>query len=338
MLTRLLVRLFEISKVGIVFAGHGVAASVIDQKVESLHLPLRDFEKIVELLEVLDFDFLGVGDLVELSNRKFLHKKHWVHLTFDDGYQNNFDVIYPLLRRKRIPFSIFISTSYPGSRDRFPTFWVRIAEAFGKDLAQLYRNSKLFGREVDGDFECALINLPFSDHNFLVGEIKKLFTPDELASIESRYRNDAPISLCAIQEMSEDPLVHLGGHSHFHLACHGNQALEAGVDNMRRSLATLRDDWQCSPNPAFCYPNGNHSQFWVDECRKLGVPLSFISDAGYIDCRTDSQRMPRFWLSGKAKIFGICLLGILGNATLQVVIWLRRNLALIISPFNRLSR
>lgn len=319
MMKYLLKKILAQRKVGFIFAGHGVAIEWKNKKIETIHISFSDFKAIIELLESLDFDFLCMDEVVALSKNKFSHTKHWTHISFDDGYQNNYDVVYPFLKNKGIPFSIYVSTSYIESRDRFPTFWVRLAQEYGKDLEQIYRQSKALGEGIiNPNFEQLLINLDFKNHNELIGMIKKSFTVSELNKIDEQYYNDKPMTLDSILKLSNDSLVHLGAHSHLHIACHKNQHVDSVMDSIRQSIFILRDKWSVNKNPTFCYPNGDHDSDWGLRLEKINIPLAFSSDAGFISKDTNIYAIPRFWFSTRKKAYVACVLSLFGSFWLMM--------------------
>ncbi len=56
-----------------------------------------------------DFDVIGLDDLDDA----FHHRRgRHVLVTFDDGYHDNYDVAYPILKEHRIPAVFFVTTGY----------------------------------------------------------------------------------------------------------------------------------------------------------------------------------------------------------------------------------
>jgi peptidoglycan/xylan/chitin deacetylase (PgdA/CDA1 family) len=325
MKNNLLIKLLQRKKTGLIFAGHGVAKEWRNKELEVIHISLENFKEIIDLLEGLEYDFLSMQNIIDLSKNKFSYKKHWTHITFDDGYQNNFDIIYPYLKSKNIPFSVFISSHYVEAQELFPTFWVRLAHVYGKNLSSIYRASGFFKEEVsNNNYEKMLIYLDVDRHNALLEDIKGSFTTEELNEINEEFYNDRPMNLTSLKKLAEDSLVHLGAHSHLHISYHENQNVEKGINNIDKSLSLLKQ-WGVSGNTTFCYPNGDHSFLWANECRKFNIPLSFTSESGYISKRTNFQFMPRFWLSSKTKIFIICIISLLGNPGLNALKWLLKK-------------
>ena len=49
-------------------------------------------------------------------------------ITFDDGYRNNYDTAFPILRERGLPFTLFISSGLVGSNDRLYLNWEQIRE------------------------------------------------------------------------------------------------------------------------------------------------------------------------------------------------------------------
>ena len=49
------------------------------------------------------------------------HKEKWVCITFDDGYQDNYTLAYPLLKRLEVPFAVYVTTGFIDNR--LPMWW-----------------------------------------------------------------------------------------------------------------------------------------------------------------------------------------------------------------------
>ncbi len=47
----------------------------------------------------------------------------FVCLTFDDGYQDNYDIAYPILKQMDVPFAIYVTTGFIDNR--LPMWWYR---------------------------------------------------------------------------------------------------------------------------------------------------------------------------------------------------------------------
>ncbi len=45
----------------------------------------------------------------------------FVCLTFDDGYQDNYDIAYPILKQDEVPFAIYVTTGF--INNRLPMWW-----------------------------------------------------------------------------------------------------------------------------------------------------------------------------------------------------------------------
>ena len=45
----------------------------------------------------------------------------FVCLTFDDGYQDNYDIAYPILKQMNIPFAVYVTTGF--INNRLPMWW-----------------------------------------------------------------------------------------------------------------------------------------------------------------------------------------------------------------------
>lgn len=70
-----------------------------DQKVK--------FAKIIKELKK-DSTFINSDQMMDLINRKEKSNKKYLHLSFDDGFKNNFTNAYPILKELKVPATFFV--------------------------------------------------------------------------------------------------------------------------------------------------------------------------------------------------------------------------------------
>lgn len=78
----------------------------IGQKEDNYNLDLEDFEQLLDKLKYVKC----------INARDVLKSKDFVCLTFDDVRESFFTNAYPLLKQKRLPFTIFVATNFIGEK------------------------------------------------------------------------------------------------------------------------------------------------------------------------------------------------------------------------------
>jgi peptidoglycan/xylan/chitin deacetylase (PgdA/CDA1 family) len=75
-----------------------------------------------ELLDVLSCNYriVPLAGLLEMIAAKKGVKSRTVAITFDDGYLDNFSIAAPILKRRSIPATFFVTSGYIGTERRFP--------------------------------------------------------------------------------------------------------------------------------------------------------------------------------------------------------------------------
>lgn len=89
----------------------------------------RGLEVTHDFLEQTIMDYRQKGytfikiDELPISNFQFplFNSSLFVCLTFDDGYQDNYDIAYPLLKRLEVPFTVYVTTGFIDNR--LPMWW-----------------------------------------------------------------------------------------------------------------------------------------------------------------------------------------------------------------------
>jgi peptidoglycan/xylan/chitin deacetylase (PgdA/CDA1 family) len=70
-------------------------------------LTIAEFESQIQYFMKKDFTFIDLNSTAEL-----IPSKKSVLITIDDGYEDNYLYIYPILKKYNIPFSIFLATNF----------------------------------------------------------------------------------------------------------------------------------------------------------------------------------------------------------------------------------
>lgn len=130
---------------------------------------VEEFEQQVRFLRK-NSDVVGIGDLDQV-----FHKPHRaVLITFDDGYRDNYDLAFPVLKQENVPATFFVTSGFIDDR---PISW-------WDEIAWMVRN-------------CLHTELPDPT---VEGEFLPLATPeDQETAIQKilRYYKDLPLSQTA---------------------------------------------------------------------------------------------------------------------------------------------
>ena len=102
----------------------------------------RELEVTPDFLEQTIMDYRQKGytfikiDELPIFNFQFsiFNFSRFVCLTFDDGYQDNYDIAYPILRRLEVPFTVYVTT---GFIDNCLPMWWYPGERLGIDTKSL---------------------------------------------------------------------------------------------------------------------------------------------------------------------------------------------------------
>ena len=92
-------------------------------------------EAVVRRLRRSGVDFVSLDELHRrLTQRDF--RRRFIAVTLDDGYRDNKEWAYPILKQRQVPFAIYVPTSFP---DRLGQLWWSALEQIvgGKDAIVL---------------------------------------------------------------------------------------------------------------------------------------------------------------------------------------------------------
>src|ERR1700726_4325448 len=107
--------------VGVILTLHHVRPPRPDrfQPNRLLEVTPRFLARVVKLLRRSRIDVISLDEMHRrMTERDF--GRRFVCLTFDDGYRDNLEHAYPILRDAGFPFAVYVPTSFP---DRLGELW-----------------------------------------------------------------------------------------------------------------------------------------------------------------------------------------------------------------------
>lgn len=218
----------------------------------------RAFERLLCWLQ-RHFDCVPLMTLLERQPRT--EQRPQVALTFDDGWRDNALHAYPLLKRYQMPASIFLSTDYIGSRQRF--WWESLGETLwgshgAAAIAPLLEQLRLLNRPVPAAFFSAHSATARSEILARYLQHLKSLPPQALQRLTDACPLESlpqALDWHQVRQLEGSGLISFGPHGASHALLPGLD--DAGLEEeLSRSQQALQQGC-LQPLPVYCYPNGD---------------------------------------------------------------------------------
>jgi poly-beta-1,6-N-acetyl-D-glucosamine N-deacetylase len=144
-----------------------------ENKYPSTNIKIADFIKHLNLIKKYQFKFINPNNFEnDLSNKKDEKK---ILLTIDDGFKSFYDQAWPVLKKEKIPFILFVNTREVGTRGYMS--WDQIEEVSNEKFAHIGNHSfsheyliDMKNNEIINDIKIAMAdfkdNLGYNSHFF----------------------------------------------------------------------------------------------------------------------------------------------------------------------------
>ncbi len=116
-----------------------------ENKYPSTNIKIKDFKEHIRIIEENNISFINPKDFEkELKNNK---SKRKILLTIDDGFLSFYKNAWPILKEKKIPFILFVSTREIGAYNYMT--WDQIKEVQNEDFVEIGNHSHTHEYLVD---------------------------------------------------------------------------------------------------------------------------------------------------------------------------------------------
>ena len=108
-----------------------------ENKYPSTNIKIKDFEEHIKIIEENNIKFINPKNFEEELKNNKLQKK--ILLTIDDGFLSFYENAWPILKSKKIPFILFVSTREVGAFNYMN--WDQIKELSKEDFVEIGNHS-----------------------------------------------------------------------------------------------------------------------------------------------------------------------------------------------------
>ena len=195
-------------------------------------------------------------------------------LTFDDGWRDNFDHAFPVLRAHNAPATIFLVSQMIGSTKEFwPNRVARLISTLQPEERVPGRLGALLSQASTGDWDAQARDPEAIDRAIVV--LKEL-NECEIDALLSEFQDNprfAPATPSFLDDdqlriMAKSELIRFGSHTRSHARFNIPRSAEVLRQEIAGSYADLRDRLASAAVPLFCYPNGDTSREAIAEVRE----------------------------------------------------------------------
>ncbi|MCV0424436.1 MAG: polysaccharide deacetylase family protein [Roseibium sp.] len=292
---------------GAVFMMHHVRPAKPDSFQPNRHLEITpEFLRLaVERIRANGYEIISLDEAVDLLKSGYGHHRYAV-LTFDDGYRDNLEIAYPILKEMEAPFTVFVAT---GLIDRTSELWWLVLEQIIAENDEVV----LTQAGATNGIPCATVaekNACFDKMvDYLTLEIGELDQRRIVRALAEKYKIDLKaladklaMNWDEVRQLALDPLVTIGAHTHEHYAMARLEASAARAD-VQKGLKRLEEELGRRPKH-FAYPYGKShavSMRDADILRDIGFASSVTTLPGVLQSANarDPMMLPRVSLNGK---------------------------------------
>lgn len=229
-----------------------------------IEITSRFLEQLIEFFLRLNYEIVSLDTVYERLTGSTTGRP-FVCFTFDDGYADAREIIYPIFKKYHVPYAVYVVTAFP---DRELSLWWYMVEdlVLEHDPVQFcYKKKDYFFTttshvEKEAAYTC-IRELILSVPQEQVGEvIDAVFSS---YPISARDYEDQQMTWDQIRELAHDPLVTIGAHTvhHYNLKqlTPGQVRLEILAGKER-----LEEEIGC-PVHHFAYPFGSRDEVGARE-------------------------------------------------------------------------
>lgn len=232
------------------------------------------------------YNLVGMQDIIDCVY-KGKKLKNACHLTVDDGWLSTYEVIFPIMQKHNVPFTVFLSPHVLESGMNFWYYTYKFCNPEELTKAMIRRGH--YSEEVmKFSPEMLLKQLPIDEIYDIINECMSMH-PE--ISVPRGFMNTTEV-----KEMLRSGLVEVGAHTIIHPVL-ANESQERSEKEIKDSIVGLNNLLDINVR-TMAYPNGIEGLDYgireMDIAKNAGIRLAFSVDPGVINSSVNPLSVPRW--------------------------------------------
>jgi len=248
------------------------------------------------------FDFISISNWLERKSTGQPLPQKACAITFDDGWQDNYEFAFPILKELQVPATIFLVSDMINTVNAFwPERLAKIAaDISAKHSAYWNHDTLSWLRSGSTSFQFGTTPPDSEQISQLIANVKRL--PDtEIHQRLDQITNDLDLPRASeaaslltwrqVTEMTQSGLIEAGSHTCHHIRLNEQTDSELAKREIINSKTTIEQQIR-APVKTFCFPNGDFSQQAMDLVKQhyLGA---VTTQSGWNSSSTDNFLLHR---------------------------------------------
>lgn len=263
------------------------------------HFGVHEFEALLDYLEK-HFEIISLKEAFSrrenIQSTKTKRNSKSVSLSFDDGFLNNYTYALPIIAKRNLPCTFFISTVLFGDM-KVRALVPEILEC----LRYFHFNDEIrigelkFVQFYSSELQMGLIeylkSLESNNRDRIVSHLIDAYL------LEEKF-NSIPEEFWKLMEredfvkLAQSDLVEIGSHGHLHYTL-ANQSEEVVRSELVNSKSCLEEVLKRKVD-MFAYPYGSYSEKTIRLCEEVGYAYQLVVEYNSMEDQNDSRIMNRY--------------------------------------------
>lgn len=254
------------------------------------------FEMQLRILKKM-FEMVHLDDWLTIRGEGGVLPRRACVISLDDGWRDNFDYAFPILRAQNVPATIYVTSAIVGTRRHFfPERLTRILLHLhaGGEIGKIPWIAELVGRE-----ELPAVISSRSLDRIIEGAKRypdrelndQLLAAEQSLGLVTDYDPPDTLDWDQVRQMVGSGLVRLGSHTRNHLRMNGGQDSDQVRDEVVGSIDEIASHAAATAK-TFCYPNGDIST-QAESLVKQHYLAALTIDLGWNHAGTDAYKLRR---------------------------------------------